>query len=333
LGVTKERQIVQKTIRQHTVPQCYLRRFCREGERLFAFDKTTRKSFPTNVADIAVQRYFYDLPEDHLKKACPGQNIDVQIVEKSFMQMEGRSKALFDELLDAANRHGVIPRLLRLHLAPYIIFQWLRTRLARDHRLELMIKTREALVNAYLEKKNPEAAKIVEIKVEFDRTLLPLVQAQTFFNEARVAELAAIIDRHIWFIGLNKTIQPYYTSDHPVVKKANREHPGRSFTGLRSPGIEIAFPLSSKHLLVMLERSHFQKVEELDGRAVPMNAFGVEHFNALQVMKCHRQVYCEAEQFEQAEGVCRRYPEACSPERSTVEVSKSGGLLRILTLD
>ena len=135
---------MQKTRRQHYVPQCYLRRFCKGGERLFAFDKTTRKSFPTRVADIALQRDFYDLPEDLVEKACPGENIDVQFVEKSF---------------------------------------------------------------------------------------------------------------------------------------------------------------------------------------------GVEHFNTLQVMKCHRQVYCETNQFEQAEGVCRRFPEVCAQGQSRVQIIQREDLFGMLVSD
>ena len=194
-------------------------------------------------------------------------------------------------------------------------------------------KHREAAVNSYLETVNPEAAKHVRITVDIEPKVLAVLQAQTFFDEDHVVEMAAIINRHIWFVGVNETIQPYYTSDHPVVKKANREHPDRGFSGLRSPGIEIAFPLDSRHILVMLERSHFRQMEKFDGYAVSMDPFGVEHFNALQVLKCHRQVYCEADQFEQAEGVCRRHPDACSPARPRVQIIQREDLYGIVVSD
>jgi hypothetical protein len=324
---------MQKTMRQHYVPQCYLRRFCKEGQRFFAFDKITRKSFSTSVADIALQRNFYDLPEEPLKQAYPGEDIDVQLVEKAFSHMEGWSKGLFDELLAEIDRRGVIPRPLRLQLAPYVIIQLFRTRLFRDRLLETTLKTKELLAKQLVEQKIPGATKHVEIKVEFDPSLIPVLHAQRFFDEDLVVELAAIINQHIWFVGVNPTIQPYYTSDHPVVKKANREQPGRSFTGLRSPGIEISFPLSSRHILVMLERSHFQHIAKFDGRAQVMDPIGVEHFNALQVMRCQRQVYCETNQFEQAESVCRRFPEVCVLDRSWVQIIQKDDLFGMLFSD
>jgi hypothetical protein len=74
-------------------------------------------------------------------------------------------------------------------------------------------------------------------------------------------------------------------------------------------------------------------MERFDGLAVAMDPIGVEHFNALQVLKCHRQVYCETDEFEQAEGVCGRYPDACSPSRARVEIIQTANLFGILVSD
>jgi hypothetical protein len=273
------------------------------------------------------------MPDDLAEKASLPDDIDVQFVEKTFSEMEGWLKGLFDDLLTEVDSRGAIPRPLRMKFAPYIIVQLLRTRLYRELLLEMTVKTREALANAILEKTYPEAAKGVEIKVEFDRSVLPVLHAQRIFDEDHMVELASIINRHIWLVGINNTIQPFYTSDHPVVKKANREQPGRSFNGLRSPGIEIAFPLSSRRILVMLERSHFRHLERFDGRTRTLDVFGVERYNVLQVMKCRRQVYCETNQFEQADGVCRRFPALCVHDRSRVQIVQTEDELRTLVID
>ena len=87
------------------------------------------------------------------------------------------------------------------------------------------------------------------------------------------------------------------------------------------------------HILVMLERSYFRNMAWADGKARGMDAFGVEHFHSLQVLKCHRQVLCEADQFEQALGVCRRHPEACAPDRPRVEVIQIEDTIGLLFQD
>jgi hypothetical protein len=111
----------------------------------------------------------------------------------------------------------------------------------------------------------------------------------------------------------NLTRQPLYTSDHPVVTKAYLPVPGRSFTGLRSPGIEVAFPLSSRHLLAMYERTHFFRMAPHHERVLLLTAVDVDHYNALQVRQSHRQVYCEKDEFDQARGSAPGSPRCAPP--------------------
>jgi hypothetical protein len=321
---------VKRTKRQHVVPRCYLKRFCKDGEGFFAFDKGSRKSFPANVMNVAQQRFFYDIPGDLLAKACLGPDIDSQFVEKAFAQMEGVVNPLITEIIETADRRGVITPQQRVSLAPYVIIQSLRTGLMRDLILETNEKQMQAMADAIVRKNFPDVPEDHYPRIEYNRDLLPIVQAQRIFDEDHVVEMAVLINRHIWFIGINDTPQPYYTSDHPVVKKANVHRPGRSFNGWRSPGIEISFPLSSHHLLVMVERNHFRHLGWLDGKARRMDASGVKHFNEQQVLKCYRQVFCETDQFDLAAEVCCQHPEACAPNRPRVRVVQTEDTIGLL---
>jgi hypothetical protein len=283
--------------------------------------------------NVAQQRYFYDIPEALLAKAYPQQNIDSQFVEKAFSQMEAVLNRLIAEIIESAERQRVIPRHLRLSLAPCIIIQSLRTFLMRDLIQETNDKLIQAIVDSLMQRNFPEVPKDQYPQFQYNRQLAIIQSIRMFFDEDRIVKLSEMINRHIWFIGINKTIQPFYTSDHPVVKKANIVRPDRSFNGFRSPGIEIAFPLSSGHILVILERSYFQRMASADGKARLMDPEGVEHFNALQVLKCHRHVFCEANQFEQALGVCRQHPEACSSDRAKVRVVETDDRFGMLFQD
>jgi hypothetical protein len=134
-------------------------------------------------------------------------------------------------------------------------------------------------------------------------------------------------------VAINETPHPFYTSDNPVEKRANVQRPGRSLNGLRSPGIEIGFPLSSRHALVMLERTYFHMMAWLDGLARGMDAVGVERLNKTQVMKAQRHVFCESDSFAFADAVCVEHPEVCSPDRERVEVVRDGDTIGLLTRD
>src|SRR5690606_12590554 len=50
----------------HYVPQSYLRRFSFDETQVHVFDKFTRRSFPTNVKNVASETYFHDVPEEYL---------------------------------------------------------------------------------------------------------------------------------------------------------------------------------------------------------------------------------------------------------------------------
>jgi hypothetical protein len=67
-------------------------------------------------------------------------------------------------------------------------------------------------------------------------------------------------------VGINDTGQPFYTSDHPVVRRANLTQGGRRLVGVRDPGIEFVFPLDSRHILLIPERAYFADWRRLDNK-------------------------------------------------------------------
>lgn len=321
---------MQRTKRQHTVPRCYLARFCKDGRGLFVFDKATGRSFASKATDASVRSCFYDFPADVTARACPDEDVDLQMVEKDFSRMEGIANQVLAEIIAEADRRRVITPIHRAEIAPYIIIQSLRTSLAREMLREMMEKTAQALATANLRWKMPEVADDFEITATLDRKFLPITQARPIYDQGLIDQLSDILLGHIWYVGINRSMQPFYTSDHPVIRKAHVHREGRSFTGFRSPGIEIAFPLTSRHALVLLERSHHRGVADRHGKAVLLDALEVDRLNELQVLRCHRQVYCEAEAFGPARHTCKRHPETCAPNRPQMEVRHSGDTIAVL---
>jgi len=49
--------------KQHYVPQLHLERFTTNGEKLYVYDKFSKKSLPANKRDIAEENYFYNISE------------------------------------------------------------------------------------------------------------------------------------------------------------------------------------------------------------------------------------------------------------------------------
>lgn len=107
----------------------------------------------------------------------------------------------------------------------------------------------------------------------------------------------------------------------------------RPFVGPNDPGIEFAFPLDNKHILLILERNFFKDLRKYDAQAMPMTVDQVRKYNSLQVRRsCHR-VFCINDDFELARELCAAEPAICDPNRPRVKAGstpfeKDGGGLK-----
>ncbi len=105
----------------HYVPQSYLRRFSSDGTQVYVFDKSTRRSFVTNVKNVASETYFHDIPEDQLSKLLEWVQqkfkdsedlpdiVDavkgLGTIEERLSQIEGQFVTVIDELVADLERN------------------------------------------------------------------------------------------------------------------------------------------------------------------------------------------------------------------------------------
>jgi len=59
------------TKNQHYVPQFYLKNFSADDKTIWVYDKSSKKSFRTGVANIAAERFFYDVAPDSVSSRDP----------------------------------------------------------------------------------------------------------------------------------------------------------------------------------------------------------------------------------------------------------------------
>src|SRR5262249_29187099 len=109
---------------------------------------------------------------------------------------------------------------------------------------------------------------------------------------------------HIWILGENQSDKLFYTSDNPV---AMRSH-GPGF-GIDAMGIEIAFPLNPKYILILVDRRVFSpRAGKWENRLLPLTSDSVAYFNSLQVSSSYRQIYSLNNDFEVARQTCEAMP-------------------------
>jgi hypothetical protein len=269
---------------------------------LFAFDKSTRKSFYTNVSNIASEGYFYDLSES-------------QDVENGLAKLDGIYPDWRDGIIETVENGERITLEHQAKLAFFIAMQVRRTRWFRN----FIIKNAKQVEESITEVSDLFCRKYgVPLKLELDallsKCLAPnkeemakLDQIQSMRSFSTLDELMQILAHHIWIVGENQTTQSFYTSDNPVVKIPHKHDPILSCSGLESEGIEIAFPLNSRYILTLLERTFHANLEALDCDSMPIDENGVEFYNGLQVFDSYRWVYCSTDSFGLAKRIYREF--------------------------
>lgn len=310
---------IQKTKNQHYVPQGYLEKFTYDGSRLFVFDKFSKKSYPTHTKNIASETYFYDVHSDLLQdfheqvsiRGYPPEDSaiierasDPQLVEHELSAIESVFYRERNELLNTLNNMGSIKPDQKEAMAYFMTIQMLRTPEARRAFIELQ----ESMVTKLLDDE--------ELFAQYDQKYASLEHAAFMFSpEIQQASMHAL-SNHIWIVGNNQTSQPLLTSDTPVVMKAHSAQFRE--IGVQVPGVEIAFPLSPRFILILLERNFFRNLASQDCTSCSLSANQVTYYNRLQVLRSYRQVYSSSDDFSMVEQICQRFQDICDPDRTYV---------------
>lgn len=280
---------MSKTKTEHYVAKSYLKKFASDG-KLFVFDKRSGKEFHPNVVNVASENYFYDIDPSFLTVSE-----DSQLVEKYFIQVDGDFVRVRDEMLRTINAKKKISIAEKRKMWFFITIQLFRTRGFRDFLVKFVGK-------------QVKASRGIEFPGE---GMESLEQAKFMFDPELLTRSYLALTNHIWIIGINRTKQPLYTSDTPVV---GRPHQSR-LAGPDFEGVEICFPLTPKCVLILLERNHFSHLKRLDGKVRPLNVEQVRYSNHMQVVYSNRQIYSLTEDFSHAKELLDKHPELSDPDR------------------
>lgn len=318
--------------KQHYVPQVYLRRFTTNGERLHVFDKLqrdpARRIRRSNVRDVAHENDFYDIVQEVLKPEVRlGHN--QKMIENLLSRFDAELGSEVEHLVTTAGKGSIDPY-RRALLARALGIQAVRTRDIRDTIVELYQQGYEGLCREFTEKNWPGQGHFAP-KVQIKPAFIPVYHA-SFMLESGIKTIGKAFFNHTWAIGVNKTRQPLYTSDQPVVRFAHINDPVLSNEGFASPGIEVAFPLDSDHLLIMRDPGAPGGNRANDGSVEDLNDERVAFYNRMQVEQSRRQIYCRDDAFGLASQMCMDDPELTAPagRKATIEMVPTDDPLRSL---
>lgn len=305
--------------KQHYVQQSYLRRFSSNQKQINVYDKVLGRAFVNGILDVAQESHFYRLP-DGLESKDPSVTIDDPlIVEKAFQKIESRFSQNVQTLIDLPATAS-IPIETRENLSAFITIQLLRTRAYRNLIVEIGEKLARAIAEDAIKKEYGEESLKYAPKISYSDQAAGLFQSQQIFNFDKIKEYAGVLQNHIWILGINDTGTPFYTSDNPAVKHSPFKDQ-LSAIGIASPGIEIAFPLSSSRILIIADREFYGFYENSsDLQSRKLDSENVKYYNSLQVLDSERQVYCEKPDFALVENMIKKNPSLGEKNCDRVEI-------------
>jgi hypothetical protein len=307
---------------QHYVPRFLLKNFCTgKKPKLWAYDKSTGKSFETTIQSVAGERDFYE--------AEIGSRI--LSLEKGLSAMESKAAAIIDRILSRRSI-GDLSDDERIQIAVFVAIQMQRVPNQREHLTAVNAGIRKALSGDNI---SPEL-------VEGLADLTPdEVKAMSVMMLSEPNELPLHILDKSWLLFETDAGTPFYISDNPVAMQnlVEPKGPYRGNLGLAVCGIEVYLPISSTMTLGFFCRSHEASIRDGVDRMrakfvqdpdFPMQGFGplldwtralrkgtplssepenVLNHNSLQVRQAERYMFSSLPDFSLVEDMIANEPQ------------------------
>ena len=248
---------MNKPIRQHYVPQVYLKFFSQQRDKIWEInvaDKNREKLYRANIRDIAFEKNFYTIESLGAKKYAWEQYYAEEIeplIGKTFTSLIQVCTNIFTK-----DRQVVINNELRAKLSIIIITQLLRTPKARSQQYEIssnifptVIKNAKKIFYPYIslaQKSRLNRLRLNDIFKEID------MQAITDPN--RISQFSQVIYDRYWIVYRNNNHQanPFVTSDHPVIQyNLSAASTSLKDNGIGNPQTIIHYPINSQLILAI----------------------------------------------------------------------------------
>lgn len=298
----------KENIKQHFVPQCYLRNFSPNRNNVFIYDKIERKPYRNTVDKIAYKDFFYELPEKFIE------NIDkipygTKFFEKEFFanNIENQYNLILENITSKGEswikdkiENEIITQKEKEIFAQLIAIQYLRMPDIRQKYSNAQKKgtaIRAEIIKSILSHEKPELKEGIEnIDIKYDEDFDPILHSEIYADEKLYVGIAnQIINKHwVYFITNNND---FYTSDNPIIIKPHIEKQKHYYEGFGMRGAEIIFPISSSILLSMWDSAYFETIEQKPDSFNKINDKQKREYNCLQYMFSNRQTYSYNDEF------------------------------------
>lgn len=250
-------------VKQHFIPQCYLRHFMSPESAIYIYNKRASKSYKDSISNIMCKDEFYSISEDLIENSDG--RLHRLVIEKDYFA--NTIEPLYARTLDSieqlyenwkVNEREILSDNLKEQLAYHIAIQFLRlpdvknydTNSLNDFLLGVIPIVQEGL--AY--EKKDDRIRNLKIAATFNEVINHF--RSSYGNEEVIACFSNRLVNNYWTLHID-TLGRFYSSDFPIVVKPHILNGRPECMGLVQEGAEFSFPLSSHVLLKIWDNRYF----------------------------------------------------------------------------
>jgi hypothetical protein len=300
--------MAKEHVRQHFIPQCYLRNFSENEKFVYVYSKTNKnKGYAQSITKTAYKDYFYAIPEKYLNKAL-STNIDTNFIEKKILaeKIENLYSQLLSKILKSASayithddKEEVFNSKERDLFAALIAIQYLRMPNIRDKYWDAQQKAQKernemvsAIKRVYEDIDCSEATAMNK-----DDDYAPVMHSGLFLDEELITGIQDQMIKKIWKyrITTNGTV---FTSDNPILLKPHLNNQLAFYEGFAMKGVEIIFPISKNIILTIWDEDVFYDNVKENNKFTILTGKELRQYNCYQYIWANDEVFSSNNDFK-----------------------------------
>lgn len=269
--------------RQHYVPQSYLKHFAID-DSIQAYNLMSKRIHSMNCREVCSRDYFYS----HMQEG-----------ERAFSQMESEGNRIITDIINENSLSKLATQDYCI-LLYFLAFQYSRTLRGKQEAEQYYNGFSNYILRSFIEMNQENFEKEGVEKDFLEKCRVAVNGPIHAFAMKSIMERGPFLIRDLKpVIFLNKTGRDFIISDNPIVlynsffnnPAGHFLYPFNSTTGLQSPGLQIFWPLDTKHMLVLYDTEFYNfKLDSNELVEIHLNA-DLNALNSLQLFNCSDNIF------------------------------------------
>ncbi len=244
---------MQKTKKQHYVPQFLLKNFCCDNkQQLWVYDKKLNKHFSANILNIAQENGFYNL------NTTKGEFR----LEETYAKIEGNVAPLIAKMIETESITWLTDDNM-WHLIEFIVAQFYRTP-QYINRMKQELQTNPEPTIDYVDNETNTVVKSIKVTdIDIDDNFARVIAYNSLYEALHNDNLLSCFNDMDWMLFRVPEGETFITSDIGIAMTNYLFGYRQDVHGFELPYTKILLPISSKFMLALWNKENLDEQKKI----------------------------------------------------------------------